>query len=223
MVEEHPEPARERFSARLRSATRTDHGDAESSAYMTALVEGRLSRDQYALLVEQMYFVYDVLEEAADHLRADATASAFDLPGFRRMDGLRADLAFFYGPGWSGDLREDEATRRYCDRLREVCFDWPGGFVAHHYTRYLGDLSGGQYIGRRLKGAYDLVDGDGLRFYQFEGRPKALKDRYRALLDAAPWDEAERARIIAEVKTAYRLNRELIASLGRRLSIEPAA
>ncbi|QXJ26562.1 biliverdin-producing heme oxygenase [Actinomadura graeca] len=219
------EKAREglRFSVRLRTATQPDHRDTEHSPYMDALVEGRLSRDEYALLVGQLSFVYDVLEQAADAMRDDEVAGAFDFAGFRRLDALHADLEFFHGPDWREHVRADEATRRYCDRLREVCFDWAGGFVAHHYTRYLGDLSGGQVIARRLKGAYGLDDGEGLRFYQFTGRPKALKDRYRVLLDTAPWDEAERARIIAEVKTAYRLNSELITALGRRLPIDPAA
>ncbi|WP_131740604.1 biliverdin-producing heme oxygenase [Actinomadura roseirufa] len=220
MPEAHPS---EQFSLRLRSATRPDHDGSEHTSYMTALLEGRLRRDEYALLIEQLYFVYDVLEQAADHMRGDAVAGAFDLTGFRRLPALRADLEFYYGPRWAERVEPDEATRLYCDRLRDVCFDWPGGFVAHHYTRYLGDLSGGQVIAKRLMGVYDLLGGDGVRFYHFEGRPKALKDRYRTLLDTAPWDEAERARIVAEVKTAYHLNTQLITALGRRIPVDPAA
>ncbi|GAA1828589.1 biliverdin-producing heme oxygenase [Actinomadura chokoriensis] len=37
--------------------------------------------------------------------------------------------------------------------MREVCFDWP----AHHYTRYLGDLSGGQVIGARIVRGYRII------------------------------------------------------------------
>ncbi|WP_233509829.1 biliverdin-producing heme oxygenase [Actinomadura craniellae] len=218
-----PAPARPRpgFAARLRAATRTDHDAGEQSAYMSALAGGRLGRDEYAVLVTQLYLLYDVLEQAADRMRSDEVASAFDLPGFRRRDALRADLAFFHGPRWAEQVRPTAATRRYLDRLREVCFDWPGGFVAHHYTRYLGDLSGGQVIAARLVRAYGLTDGHGVRFYRFEGRPKALKDRYRALLDTAPWDEAEQARIIDEVKVAYRLNTELNAELDAALGSAP--
>ena len=40
--------------------------------------------------------------------------------------------------------------------------------AAHAYVRYLGDLSGGQIIRRRIIKAYDLYeDGDGLAFYNF--------------------------------------------------------
>ncbi|MFI0373932.1 heme oxygenase (biliverdin-producing) [Actinomadura sp. 1N219] len=210
------------FSARLRAATWSDHGDNETSAYMSALVEGRLARDEYAVLVAQLHPVYDLLEEAADRMASDPVAGPFDLPGLRRRDALEADLAYFYGPRWRARIEPGEATERYCDRLREVCFDWPAGFVAHHYTRYLGDLSGGQYIGRQVRKTLDLTAGDdGVRFYRFPGKPKAYKDRYRDLLDAAPWDAAEQDRVIDEVRTAYRLNAGVTEELGR--IIRPSA
>ncbi|MDL4777001.1 MULTISPECIES: heme oxygenase (biliverdin-producing) [Thermomonosporaceae] len=214
----------EAFSAQLRAATWSDHGDNEGSSYMSALVGGRLGREEYAVLVAQLHPVYDTLERAAaERMAADPVAGPFAFADLCRRDALEADLAFYYGPGWRERLAPSEATRRYCDRLREICFDWPGGFVAHHYTRYLGDLSGGQYIGKQVQLRLGLgADGDGVRFYRFPGKPKGYKDRYRALLDAAPWDAAERERIIAEVKTAYRLNASVTEALGRELKI-PAA
>ncbi|TYK45253.1 heme oxygenase (biliverdin-producing) [Actinomadura decatromicini] len=215
-------PTDEPFSARLRAATRSDHGANETSAYMSALVEGRLGRDEYAVLVAQLHPVYDLLEEAADRMAADPVAGPFDLPGLRRREALEADLAYFYGPRWRDRIEPGEAASRYCARLREVCFDWAGGFVAHGYTRYLGDLSGGQYIGLQVRKALDLgAEDDGVRFYRFTGRPKAYKDRYRALLDAAPWDDDERLRVVDEVKTAYRHNAALAEELGEVL--RPAA
>ncbi|TDB95040.1 biliverdin-producing heme oxygenase [Actinomadura sp. 7K534] len=210
--------AGEAFSARLRAATWSDHGDNETSAYMSALVEGRLGRDEYAVLVAQLHPVYELLEGAADRMAADPAAGPFDLPGLRRLEALEADLAFFYGPRWRTRIEPSAATARYCERLREVCFTWPGGFVAHHYTRYMGDLSGGQYIGLQVRKTLDLSAGDdGVRFYRFPGKPKAYKDRYRDLLDAAPWDVAEQERVIREVKTAYRLNAALTEELGEGL------
>jgi heme oxygenase len=215
------------FSTELREATVGDHDGSGTSSYMAALFDGRLDREEYAALVAQLHPVYTLLEEAADRMSADPVAGAFALDGLSRLDALEADLAFLYGPDWRdrvGGAGRLQATRRYCDRLREVCFEWPGGFVAHHYTRYLGDLSGGQYMGVQVRKMLGLAAGDdGVRFYRFPGKPKGFKDRYRALLDAAPWDEVERARIIDEVKRAYRLNAELTAELGRALDIEPAA
>jgi heme oxygenase len=82
----------------------------------------------------------------------------------------------------------------------------------------MGDLSGGQYIGLQVRKTLDLSAGDdGVRFYRFPGKPKAYKDRYRDLLDAAPWDAAEQERVIGEVRTAYRLNAALTEELGEGL------
>lgn len=42
------------------------------------------------------------------------------------------------------------------------------GLLAHAYVRYLGDLSGGQVIGARIKKAYGLEGQDGTAFYRFD-------------------------------------------------------
>ncbi|GAA4233090.1 hypothetical protein GCM10022254_34720 [Actinomadura meridiana] len=206
-------PPEERFSARLRAATRPEHGDTEQSTYMTALLNGDLPRDEYATLLGQLHIVYTALEDAADRLRDDPTVARFDLPGLRRRTALEADLEFYWGPDWPSHIQPTDATRRHRERLDEVCATWPAGYIAHHYTHYLGDLSGGQVIGRRLAQTYNLDNTEGVRFYHFNEPPKRLKDRYRTLLDTAPWDEQEQDRVITEVRTAYHLNAALTKAL----------
>jgi heme oxygenase len=96
-----------------------------------------------------------------------------------------------------------------------VAFTWPAGFVAHHYTRYLGDLSGGQLMRRALRREYGL-DGPGTRFYEFPGvDPRTFKQHYRHLLDTAPWDAVEQDRFLDEVSLAYRLNTAILDDLGK--------
>ena len=62
--------------------------------------------------------------------------------------------------------------------------------LAHAYVRYLGDLSGGQFIRRKLAKTYGLEDGAGLTFYEFGklggesgisglGDMKKIKEWYR--------------------------------------------
>lgn len=180
---------------------------------MIALTAGELPLEGYAALAVQQHAVYAVLEQAADVMSADPVAGLFVADELTRLGALEADLEFILGPSWR-DVCVTPATEDYCDRLRDVCFTWPAGFVAHHYTRYLGDLSGGQVIGAAVARAYGLGE-DGVRFYRFVRirTPKAFKDRYRGLLDAAPWDARERERVIDEVLVAYALNTRLLASL----------
>ena len=203
------------FSTVIREASRAEHEEAENAGFGQALLGGLLTVDAYAELAAQTYLIYATLEEATAAQRTDPIGAAFVFDELLRLPALERDLAYLRGAAWRGSIEALPATTRYCDRLREVCFTWAGGFVAHQYTRYLGDLSGGQVIRRVLAREYGLAD-EGARFYVFEGipKPKPFKDLYRARLDAAPWDATERTRIVAEVKLAFRLNSWLFADLG---------
>jgi heme oxygenase len=209
-------PETDRLSARLRAATRADHDAAQGSGFLDALATGRLPRDAYADLAAQHWYIYEVLEQAALAMVDDPVAGEFVLPELTRLPALGADLEFLAGPGWPARWTPLPATDAYRARLREVAFDRPSAFVAHHYTRYLGDLSGGQYLGPAIARAYGL-DGDGHRFFVFDGvRPPAFRARYRKMLDAIRWDPTEEDAFLAEVSEAYRHNIIVLAGLKER-------
>jgi heme oxygenase len=203
------------FSERVRSRTMGDHGRAQSSGFMADLMDGRLSQVSYAALVAQLYFVYTALEQAAETMRDDQVAGEFVSDELRRGPALAADLRCLLGEDWPDQIAPGAATAKYCDRIDEVCLTWPGGFVAHHYTRYLGDLSGGQVIGAVVRRAYQLPRDAGAAFYEFpeiEDR-NAFKADYRARLDEAPWDDGEQERIVDEIMVSYAHNVALLAEL----------
>ncbi len=96
------------------------------------------------------------------------------------------------------------------------------GYIAHHYTRYLGDLSGGQIIRDKAERTWGFArKGDGVRFYVFEGisNPAAFKREYRALLDAVSVDDLEKQRIVAECKRAFSLNSDVFRALGEEFPL----
>ncbi|PRX50227.1 heme oxygenase [Prauserella shujinwangii] len=203
------------FSEALRHSTRQVHDRAHHSRYMSALLDGALSLAGYTRLAAQYWFVYRELEAAGEAMAGDPVGAPFVVDELRRVPALAEDLAFLAGPDWERTIRPVPATERYVDRLREVAFDWPGGFVAHHYTRYLGDLAGGQVVGALLRRTYGIT-GAGARFYDFGalGSPSAFRRHYKANLDAAPWGEAERQRIVAETLHAFELNIAVLADLA---------
>lgn len=183
---------------------------------MADLLKGEGSREDYIALVAQHYFIYDALEAAGERMQHHPVAAVFISDRLTRLPALEADLAFLLGPNWREEITALPTTRRYVERINEVGATWPGGFVAHHYTRYLGDLSGGVFIGRVMQRRFGF-ETNGIGFYLFDdiADPKAFKDVYREQLDAAPWDEAERERVIDEVLLAYRFNTELFEDLDR--------
>lgn len=203
------------FSEEIKAASWSLHEDAEESRYMEELLAGKLDLRRYTDLVIQHYYVYRVLEEAAAAMRNNPIAAPFVEDGLTRLPALESDLRALLGDSWPSEIGATSATQAYCDRMSEVCFAWPGGFVAHHYVRYMGDLSGGQFIKRKVEKLYGITPESGTAFYAFGqiGDLNAFKDRYRSLLDAAPWDSEERSRIIDEVLLAYQLNTQLLNEL----------
>lgn len=211
------------FSAALRERSSSAHSSSEGSGFMTDLMKGEGTRDDYVALVAQHWCIYAALEAAAERMRRDPVASVFISDRLTRLPALEADLEFLIGPDWRERIEPLPTTRAYVARIEQVGATWPGGFVAHHYTRYLGDLSGGQFIGRLMQRRFGF-ETNGIGFYVFDdiADPKAFKDVYREQLDAAPWDAAEQQRVIDEVLLAYRFNTELFEDLGRAKATQVA-
>ena len=203
------------FSEAIRAASWEAHEHAEQSRFMGDLLAGKLGIDRYAELVAQTWFVYDRLESAGRRMADDPVAGVFVAPELERGPALEADLDHLLGPGWRDRVRPTASTAEYCERLDQAT-SWSGGFVAHHYVRYLGDLSGGQVIRRVVERVYELPDHRGTSFYVFDRIPdlKAFKQRYRTELDVAPWSSDEKERVIDEVLAAYQLNTGLLDALA---------
>ena len=203
------------FSTALRERASSAHSSSEHAGFMADLLQGDGTREDYIALVAQHWFIYEALESAAERMRHDPVASLFISDRLTRLPALAADLEFLVGADWRDRIQPLPTTRRYVERITQVGATWPGGFVAHHYTRYLGDLSGGLFIGRLMARRFGFAT-NGIGFYLFAdiADPHAFKEHYRAQLDAAPWDAAEQARVIDEVLLAYRFNTELFEDLA---------
>ncbi len=206
------------FSSRLRQATRADHTDAESSEFITSLMEGARSGADYVLLLAQYRPLYAALESATARWRHEpAVADLFD-PALDRLAALDADLPRL--AEWAG-LPEVPAVvpaaEAYARRITATgAMNDPGRLVAHHYLRYLGDLSGGQAIGALVARHYG-VPADLLRMWEFPSipKPKPYKDRYRGLLDAFAAQHDGDA-VVHEAALGFRLNRDVFGELSRR-------
>ncbi|WP_010204472.1 biliverdin-producing heme oxygenase [Salinibacterium sp. PAMC 21357] len=205
------------FSQALRERTWSSHGDSEGADFMKDLMTGKGSRDDYIALVAQHYFIYEAIEAAADHFANDPVAAPFITSQLTRLPAIEADLEFLLGADWRDQIAPLPTAAAYAARVREIAAqDWAGGFIAHHYTRYLGDLSGGQVIRTLMQRQFGF-ETNGVGFYLFDqiAKPKEFKSTYRDQLDAVQWDDAERERVINEVLTAYKFNTDLFIDLSR--------
>ena len=199
------------LSVALREGTRDEHETAERSGFVEQLLAGRLDRAAYADLAAQQLVVYTALEAAGARLKNDGDLVFAELT---RVPAIEQDLGHLYGADWRTQVRVLPATRVYADRLARTADSLPR-YAAHAYTRYLGDLSGGQIIKRMLQRHYGFT-ADGIAFYDFPEihRLKPFKDVFRERLDALPLDDEARAAVVEEARLAFRLNADVFGELG---------
>jgi len=204
------------LSAALREATAHAHENAEGSAFMQRLMSGQLSRAAAADLTGQLWFVYESLERAVRSVAHTPIGSAGADPRLERRYALEADLAALVGGDWREKIRILPATAAYVARLEEVSGS-AVEVVAHHYVRYLGDVSGGQVIAARLGALYD-IESDALNFYDFTaiGKIPPYRKGYRERLDGLSLTAGEREALLSEAQRAFAFNSGIFAELDKR-------
>ena len=200
------------LSVAMKEGSTAEHDAAEQSPFVSELLAGRVNGDGYADYLRRLRVVYGALEEAVRARRHDPLVAAVYDPALERLSAVDADLEH-WAPGAPREV-ESPAAAAYRDRIASA--SWGGALLAHHYTRYLGDLSGGQAIGKVLDRTFGL-EGAGLSFYDFPVRPKPYKDSYRARLDGLGLDADKIGRAVDEVKVAFRLNQALFEELAENL------
>jgi len=203
------------FSKELKIGTKKSHSAAENTSFVASFLRGVVSKESYKKLVSDLYFVYSAMEEEVEKLKDHPIIGQIQLSDLKRVDALEQDLRFFYGPIWRSLIKPSEACNQYVNRIREVAKNEPELLVGHHYTRYLGDLSGGQILKGIAEKALVLGDGQGLKFYEFEKieDAKAYKAGYRGILDGLPITEHQKNAIIVEANYAFRLNMYMFDTL----------
>ncbi|TMK16380.1 MAG: biliverdin-producing heme oxygenase [Actinobacteria bacterium] len=199
------------LSKLLRRESWPDHERAQYSPFELALAGGTISSAAYRDLLAQVLPVYIALEERGEELKDDPIGGQVYLPEVLRSKGVEADLDYYW-PTWRAEAQMLPVTQEYVARVRSAT---PVHFVAHHYNRYLADLSGGLMIAAALKQAWNL-NGDGLRYYEFDEISDAntWKGAYRAMLDGLPLDIDGKLDLIGEVMVAYEYNIEMADRLA---------
>lgn len=202
------------LSALIRERSKDAHSSSEGAGFVSSLLRGERSRDDYIALVAQHYFIYAALEAGAERMRNDPIAARFITDRLTRLPALETDLEFLLGTEWRDRIDPLDATARYVKRIERVAETWAGGFVAHHYTRYLGDLSGGQAIGA-LMGRHYGIPASALTIWDFTelGKTKPYKDSYRLRLNDIAGTGGNEQTVIDETMTAFELNGELLSEL----------
>eukprot|EP00977_Amphora_coffeiformis_P020315 scaffold8073_cov127-Amphora_coffeaeformis.AAC.3 len=205
------------LSVALKTGTVTVHEQAEHVHFIVNLFHGEIHHDMFKKFLGNLYHVYQCLESLLDEVAAvDVNLASCHFPHeLNRTSALLEDLDFWMGEGVIPP--PSPATVEYMQRMKEIAAgENPLLLLAHAYTRYLGDLSGGKILGRVAKRALHVDDPeDGLNFFLFPHVPSAklFKDTYKAAMDALPLNADQIQALVAESKVAFVLNIRLFEEM----------
>lgn len=193
------------------------HRHAERSGLMARLLQGRIESRTYCGLLRSLHLLYDALETGLARHACRPDIAPLCLPELPRTAALHDDLCALHGSSWSHDIPPAAAAVAYAAHLNTLSIDQPALLAAHSYVRHLGDLHGGQVLGRVVSGALHLQDGRGTRFYAFDGEVGSLIRRYRDGLDALPQDPERIDALVAEAQSGFRRHITLFDELAAAL------
>lgn len=206
------------LAQQLREGTKHSHTAAENTAYMKCFLKGIVEREPFRKLLANLYLVYSTLEAELQRHANHPIVGSMVFPEIYRSANLERDLAFYYGDNWREQIVPLPAGQVYVDRILEVSNTDPALLIAHAYTRYMGDLSGGQALKNIVRSALNLPPDQGTGLHEFEQLPtveakREFKEKYRQALNALPADAATIQRIVDEANYAFQLNRDVVHEL----------
>ncbi|XP_002743767.2 heme oxygenase 1 [Callithrix jacchus] len=222
MERPQPDSMPQDLSEALKEATNEVHTQAENAEFMRNFQKGQVTREGFKLVMASLHHIYVALEEEIEHNKESPVFAPLYFPEeLHRKAALEQDLAFWYGPHWQEVIPYTPAMQRYVKRLHEVGHAEPELLVAHAYTRYMGDLSGGQVLKKIAQKALDLPSsGEGLAFFTFPNIDSATKFKqlYRSRMNSLEMTPEVRQRVMEEAKTAFLLNIQLFEELQELLT-----
>nr|WGH12772.1 Heme oxygenase [Echinothamnion sp.] len=207
------------LAQQLREGTTKSHSMAENVSFVKSFLGGVVDKKSYRQLVANLYFIYEAIEDQIEQNKDNLFVNPIYFPELYRKESLRKDLNYYYGSNWISQIKPSSATQIYVDRIYQIGCSTPELLIAHSYTRYIGDLSGGQILKKIAQNAMQLPNNEGTSFYDFEliNNENVFKDLYRQSLNNIPLNKKQIEQIIAEANIAFNLNMKIFQELNSNL------
>lgn len=212
------------LAQKLKEGTAEAHKAAENVHFVKEFIKCRVDRQIYAQFVVNLYHIYQALEEALEANAEHPLVESLHFPEeLERAETLKRDAEFYLGSNWEQETLPSKVTREYVQRLRQLKEDAPELLIPHAYTRYLGDLSGGQLLKKAaIRGMQLPEDGSGVHFYNFRRIRDTMtfKNMYRARMDSLAADSSTADRMVKEANYAFFLNTRIFQELDSLAGFE---
>ncbi|XP_049624457.1 heme oxygenase 2 [Suncus etruscus] len=211
------------LSELLKEGTKEAHDRAENTQFVKDFLKGNIRKELFKLATTALYFTYSALEEEMDRNKDHLAFAPLYFPvELHRKKALIRDMEYFFGEDWEEKVQCSQATQKYVERIHCVGQNEPELLVAHAYTRYMGDLSGGQVLKKVAQRALKLPStGEGTQFYLFENIDNAqqFKQFYRARMNALDLDLKTKEKIVEEANKAFEYNMQIFNELDQAGSL----
>uniref|UniRef100_A0A8C5YYU7 heme oxygenase (biliverdin-producing) n=1 Tax=Marmota marmota marmota TaxID=9994 RepID=A0A8C5YYU7_MARMA len=207
------------LSELLKEGTKEAHDRAENTQFVKDFLKGNIKKELFKLATAALYFTYSALEEEMDRNKDHPAFAPLYFPTeLHRKEALTKDMEYFFGENWEELVKCSEAAQKYVERIHYIGQNEPELLVAHAYTRYMGDLSGGQVLKKVAQRALKLPStGEGTQFYLFEHVDNAqqFKQFYRSRMNALDLNLKTKERIVEEANKAFEYNMQIFNELDQ--------
>jgi len=207
------------FVDRMKKETWDEHEASKDSRFANGIMSGEFGQRGFIEWQRALYPVYVKLEKILQGKRKDPVIHIFDHRKLDRSQRIYNDLVSL-GTDPILDPSPLKTLPPYIAAI-EKASSVPQRLMAYHYTRYMGDMNGGQVIARAMENICG-IDKEALTCYDFSeiGDGYHYRKQYKTLLELSPWTEEEREAFIDEAKIAYARNADFFEELYEYLTIE---
>nr|YP_009392499.1 Heme oxygenase [Caloglossa monosticha]ARW61061.1 Heme oxygenase [Caloglossa monosticha] len=207
------------LAKQLREGTTKSHSMAENVSFVKSFLGGVVDKKSYRKLVANLFFIYSAIEQQIEKNKDHEAIKSIYFPELFRQSSLAQDLNYYYGVNWSNQITPSSATKLYINRINSIGINQPELLVAHAYTRYIGDLSGGQILKKIAVNAMNLTNNVGVSFYDFKAieDEKSFKEKYKKALNNIPLNDIQISQVITEANIAFNLNMQIFKELDSSL------
>lgn len=203
----------------LYHSTRALHREAERTGIIAEILHGRADRHGYALLLRNLHPAYQAIEDGLAQHRGEPVLGPLAERSLSRAPAIEADLTVIRGSNWRGELPLLPEAEAYAACVRDAAQGDGSRLIAHAYTRYLGDLNGGQIVRQLLEKTMGLGAHE-LSHYDFStiGDPAELKGSYRQALEQAGAASRDPDAVIEEGAAAFTCNIAVSIAVQRHIA-----
>lgn len=206
------EPSPVALMERLRSETRAHHDATEDLPFSRAIIAGTLSMAAYRAQMQALHEIYSGLESSLAACEQSGVQSVWH-DGLRKRDALERDLEYLDGVVGAQanantnvlpDLAaRDRVTLEFVAAIENWALDDPIALLGVLYV-FEGSMMGSMVLRKHLASSLELTPERGLAYHSVYGREiRRQWQSFRAAMDSAVPDEADRDRVVAAASETF--------------------